>query len=141
MKIGPFNAGILIFATIVAAVCNVLCADNSLLETTVGSLRSFGIGILIGLASLLYFANFVTVGNFIKFSFEYWLAGSTCYLLLTLAATALVLARKEKLLSASHWISELTSSVLIKMAVLAELGIGIVIFAVLVKRFQDTRQR
>lgn len=138
MKAGPFGIGILFFATVVAVAGNTRQHDMAFLSSYTASLVNIAIGYLIGLTSLLYFSRFTIAGSFFKFSFEYWMAGSTCYLLVVLTVVGLGLARQQKLSWLSAWVSELSGTVFFNAVVLAELGIGVLVFAFLVKRYQET---
>ena len=134
MNVSQFNIGILIFATVVALVCNVLQADMMSIVLAVA------IGILIGFGSLVYFSHLVVSGNFFRFSVEYWMVSSICYIFVVFAATGFSFARQEKLFILADWISELSTFILPKAIVLIELGIGIVVFSFFANKYRNTRE-
>jgi hypothetical protein len=133
MRSTPFNIGILIFATLVALVCNVLHEDmpTALQQSFTLSVVPISTGVLISFGSRIYFSWFVVSGNFSRFSLEYWLAGSICYLLMVSAVVGLSLARRQKLYVSADWVFEFSTFVLPKALALVDIGIGIFIFALL----------
>lgn len=86
------------------------------------------IGVLLGFCALVYVTSLPVSAGVLRFAAEAWLAGATCYLLLTLLATGLELDREGMLVMMAAWASAVSSSLLPRAAALAELGAGILVF-------------
>jgi hypothetical protein len=138
MKAAPFGAGILIFATIVALICNVPRVPTELQQFVILGMLIVSIGVLVSIGSWVCFKCVTTSGSFLIFSLEYWLAGSTCYLLIALGGAGLSLVRRKKLYVLADWASEISASVLPKALALVELGIGIFVFVFLANQYFKT---
>jgi hypothetical protein len=140
VKTTPFHVGIAIFATIVAMTCNGLAVEvpATLQQAVMLSAPPVSIGVLIGLISCLYFARFVRSGSFPRFSLEYWLASSACYLVMMSAVIGLSLARRDKLSVPADWASEFAVSILPKSLTLIDIGIGIFVFSLFANQYLKT---
>jgi hypothetical protein len=136
MKVDRSSGGILVFATLVAISCNALKAAPPYQRPMLIALMGFAIGFFIGLASLFYFRARVVRGNFLWFCFAYWLIGSAIDLSMVLIAIGLELFRAGSLLILAAWTSALSWLVFSRAPVLVELGIGILVSAFLVKKYQ-----
>ena len=140
MKNTPFYVGILTFATIVAGIGSELRIEtpDTLLQSITLSALPISVGILVGLGSRLYFSSFIASGSFSKFSLEYWLAGSTCYLLVVTVAASLSLARQHHVFVLTDWVFQFAASVLPKSLILVDIGIGIFVFAFFANEYLKT---
>jgi hypothetical protein len=134
MRDSSFKIAVLIFATTVGVACNGL-------ELHMISNPSFvATGVLIGVVSLLYFGRFVALGGFFRFSVEYWLVGSVCYLLTTFLVSGLDLHRQALLFSPGAWTSLASTFILKRALSLAELGFGILVVAFFGNRYCTGRR-
>jgi hypothetical protein len=137
MRTIPFDVGVLLFGTLTPMCCGLLEAEPYLQPLSFERYLAPDVaGLLIGFASLIYFNLFRVTGSFIKFSIEYWLAGTTCYLLLTWIAIGLSLSRRQGLFSMESWGFEL-SMLFPRVTLLLGVGAGIIIFGYVVTKYSE----
>ncbi len=139
MAVRAFSVGILVFGTSVAVLCKLVIRDIYF-TTLMLNVQPFVIGIIVALVSLLYFNFFVVQGNFFRFTFEYWLAGSICYLLVLMSVVGFDLYRKDRLSTIDGLISDFADFVLPSAVVLIQIGVGTAIVSYFVSKYSSTRE-
>jgi hypothetical protein len=96
-------------------------------------------GVLLGLASLIYFYQFGVAGSFLRFSTEYWLAGATSYLLVNLIAIGIEVSREQGLFSIESWSHKLPILFFPRGTILLALGVGITLFGYVATKYNQTK--